>query len=231
MKEYLNTPIFGFALSVIAFQIGLYINKKTKNALFNPLIIAIGLIMALLIVFDIDYEVFNEGGNIITFFLGPTTVVLALPLYRQLNKIKGKAHNILIGIAVGSIASFLSVIFLSKLLGIDEIIILSLLPKSSTTAISKEISSQIGGISSLTIAATSFTGISGYIMGPSILKLLKIDDKIAVGIAMGTGSHASGTAKAMEIGEIEGGMASLAIGVAGLMVVLIAPMVVKLFFK
>lgn len=230
MSEYLDTPIFGFALTVIAFQVGLYINRKVRNAIFNPLIIAITLIMIVLISLDIDYEIYNKGGSIVTFFINPTTVVLALPLYKQLNKLKGRGITITIGIAAGTIASFISVIYLGKLFGISETITLSLVPKSATTAISKEISSQIGGIPALTIAATSITGIIGYLMGPGIFKILGINDEVAIGIALGTASHAMGTAKAMEIGEVEGGMASLAIGVAGLMVVLITPLMIKLFF-
>lgn len=226
--DYLNIPAFGFIISVIAFQIGIYINRKTKKAIFNPLIIAIVLIIILLLSLDIDYEIYNKGGSIITFFLGPATVVLAVPLYKQIDKLKDSGLSVIIGILVGSITSIVSIIYLSKLFGLNEIITKSLVPKSATSAISQEISSQIGGIPALTIAATIGTGIIGNLIGPYICNLFKIKDEVAVGIALGTTSHSVGTAKAMELGEVQGGMSSLAIGVAGLLTVFLAPWLLKI---
>lgn len=230
MIEIFDTPIFGIVISIVAFEIGLMINRKTKLSILNPLIIAVGLIIAFLSIFDIDYEVYNKGGSMISFLLGPATVVLAVPLYKQIEKLKKEKTPILIGIFVGSLTGILSVYFLSKLFGLDEILTLSLIPKSVTAAISMEVSKQINGIPALTVAATVVTGITGNVLWPYISKIFHINDDVATGISLGTGAHAVGTAKAMELGEVEGGMSSLAIGVAGLITVLLAPLLVKILF-
>ncbi|NMA86877.1 MAG: LrgB family protein [Tissierellia bacterium] len=226
--NYFDTAIFGVLISIIAFEIGIWLNKKTKSALVNPLIIAIVLVVVFLLVFNIDYEIYNKGGSIISFFLGPATVVLAVPLYKQIEKLKENAVPIIAGILVGSIVAILSVIYLGKLFKLDEVIILSLIPKSTTAAISMEISKEIGGIPALTMAATVIAGISGNIIGTSICKLFKIEYKTSIGLGLGTASHAVGTAKAMELGEIEGAMSSLSIGIAGLITVIIVPWFIKI---
>lgn len=226
--SFIDTPVFGFTLTLIAFSIGQYINKKTKFAIFNPLIIAIGLIIIFLLLFGIDYEMYNQGGSIITFFLGPFTVLLAVPLYNQIETLKKSGGPVIVGMIVGSIASMVSIYLLSDALGLTEVVKLSLIPKSVTAAISKEISTQIGGISALTVAVTVLTGISGNVLGPFVCNFFRIKDKVAVGIALGTTSHAIGTAKAIELGEVEGAMGSLAISVAGVVTVLLAPWIVQL---
>lgn len=228
MSEYLNTPTFGFVISVLAFQFGLFINRKTRKAIFNPLVIAIILIISFLSLFNIDYEVYNKGGSIISFFLGPATVMLAIPLYKNIEKLKENGVSILIGILAGSITSIVSIIFLSRIFGLNDILMKSLIPKSTTSAISQEIAAQLGGISSLAMAGTIVAGISGNLMGPYILKLFGVRDRVAIGTALGTSSHAVGTAKAMELGEIEGGMSSLAISVAGLLTVFLAPLILRI---
>jgi len=230
MIEIFDTPMFGIIISIVAFEIGLIINRKTKLSILNPLIIAVGLIIAFLSIFDIDYEVYNKGGSMISFLLGPATVVLAVPLYKQIEKLKKEKAPILIGILVGSLTGILSIYFLSKLFGLDEILTLSLIPKSVTAAISMEVSKQINGIPALTVAATVVTGITGNVLWPYISKIFHINDDVATGISLGTGAHAVGTAKAMELGEVEGGMSSLAIGVAGLITVILAPLLVKILF-
>lgn len=224
--ECLDTPLFGFAISFIAFELGLYINRKTKISIFNPLIISISLIIAFLLYFDIEYDVYNKGGSIISFFFGPATVVLAVPLYKQIEKLRTNGITILIGIIAGTLVGIFSVLYLGKLFGLDDSIIFSLVPKSSTTAISTEISKQIGGIPALTVAATVLTGIIGNVIGVPIYKLFRIKDEVASGVGFGTASHAIGTAKAIELGEVQGGMSSLAISVAGLVTVFLVPWLV-----
>lgn len=228
MNQYLNTPIFGLVISILAFEIGVYINKRTKMSLLNPLIISIGLIIGLLMYLDIDYETYNQGGSIISFFLGPATVVLAVPLYKQIDSLKTSGVPILIGIIAGCVTGIVSVFYINKLFGLIDPIGISLIPKSVTASISMEISNQIGGISALTVAATILTGIIGSIVGPYLCKLFRIKDEIAVGIALGTSSHAIGTAKAMEFGEVQGAMGSLAISVAGLLMVFLAPWLLQI---
>ena len=229
MIKYLDTPIFGILISIITFEIGLFINRKTKIAILNPMLISVTLIISFLLYFDIDYEIYEKGGSIITFFLGPATVVLVVPLYRQIEKLKKSGIPILVGILVGAFTAIVSTYFLSKLFGLEENIVLSLVPRSVTAAISIEISKEIGGIPSLTVAATTLTGIVGSILGPYIYKIIGIEDETAQGVGLGCGAHALGTAKAMELGETQGGMGSLSISVAGLITVFLAPWLMKLF--
>jgi predicted murein hydrolase (TIGR00659 family) len=229
MKDLINSPLFGVTISLLAFEFGNWLYKKTKIAVFNPLLISCTLIVIFLLKFNISLETYNKGGQMISFFLAPATVVLAVPLYKKLKLLKANAVPILTGIVAGSVTGMSSIILLGKLFGLNETLKLSLVPKSVTTPIGIDISSQLGGIQPVTVAAIIITGIFGAVAGPFICKLLKVKDKVAVGIAMGTASHALGTTKAVELGETEGAMSSLAVGVAGLITVILAPLIVKLF--
>lgn len=226
--NFIDTPYFGFMITLVAFIVAQWLSKKTKNPLLNPLLVSIIFIIGVLLIFDIDYEVYNQGGSIISFFLGPFTVLLAVPLYNQIEVLKKSGVSVAVGIFVGSVVSVVSIYLLSDLLGLTEILKLSLIPKSVTAAISREVSQQIGGIPALTVAVTVLTGITGNVLGPLVCKLFGIKNRVAVGIALGTTSHAIGTAKAIELGEVEGAMGSLAISVAGLMTVFIAPLIISL---
>lgn len=227
MMEIMNTPLFGVIISIITFEIGIFINKKAKNVIFNPLLISITLIILFLLKFDISLEVYNKGGNLISFFLIPATVILAVPLYKKFAIFKANALPIIIGITIGSITAIVSVTILSKLLGLSDNILKSLMPKSITTPIGMEISKQIGGIPSLTATAIIITGIFGAIIGPVICKIFRIEDEVAAGIAMGTAAHAIGTSKAIEMGETEGAMSGVAIGIAGLATVILVPIIIN----
>lgn len=229
MSILTDNILFGLVLSLIAFEIGLFVYKKTKFPLFNPLLIAIALVIGFLVIFDIDYDLYNEGAKFINMFLGPATVVLALPLYKQLKLLKKYLMPILIGIFVGSSVSITSVIFLSYIFGLDKTITISLLPKSVTTPIGIEISNQLGGLQPVTILAIVISGIFGAIIAPLLCKIFKIKNKVAIGIALGTSSHAIGTTKALEFGETEGAMSSLSIGLAGIITVFLAPIFFKIF--
>lgn len=225
-----NNLLFGIILSLVAFEIGLYLYKKTKFPLFNPLLIAIALVIVFLISFNIDFDTYNKGGQFINMFLGPSTVVLAVPLYKQIDLLKKNALSILLGIFIGSVIGIFSVIFLCNFMGLSDDLIISLLPKSVTTPIGMEISNKLNGIVPVTVLAIILTGIIGAVIGPTICKIFKINDPLAVGIAIGTSSHAVGTTKALEMGETEGAMSSLSIGVAGLMTVFLAPAIYNLSF-
>ncbi|HWR25318.1 MAG TPA: LrgB family protein [Methanosarcina sp.] len=229
LKDFLNTPIFGILLSLIAFEIGTLLYKRFRFSLFNPLLIAALLLIVFLLYFRIDFETYNIGGDYISFFLGPATVVLAVPLYKKIGLLKNNALPILTGILVGSIAAILSIMILSSLSGLDEVVSKSLLPKSVTTPIGIEISKQIGGIPAITMAAIVITGITGAVLGPFICRFFRIKDRIAVGVALGTASHALGTTRAIELGETEGAMSGLAIGIAGLITVFLVPLVIYVF--
>jgi predicted murein hydrolase (TIGR00659 family) len=188
------------------------------------MLMIIGLLLSLHITFD-DY---NRGGQYISFFLGPATVILAVPLYKKISLLKENVIPILAGISVGSAAGIVSIIVMCRMFGLDELLSISMIPKSVTTPIGMEISSQLGGMPSITVAAIVFTGIAGILLGPLVCKLFRINDKVAVGIAIGTSSHALGTTKAVEMGETEGAMSGMAIGIAGLVTVFLAPILAKL---
>ena len=224
MSILTNNLLFGIILSLLAFEAGLYIYKKSKIPLFNPLLIAITLVIGFLLIFNIDFDLYNAGAKFINMFLGPATVILAVPLYKQIELLKKHAPSILIGILFGSIIGIFSVIGLSYALGLNSQLIKSLLPKSVTTPIGIEISNQLEGIIPVTVLVIIVSGIIGAAIGPFLCKLFKITDSVAVGVALGTAAHAVGTSKALEIGETEGAMSGLSIGIAGLMTVFIAPL-------
>jgi predicted murein hydrolase (TIGR00659 family) len=215
-------------LTIVAFETGLYLNRKTRLVILHPMVVAMGFIIIFLQVFDINLASYKKGGDLISFFLGPATVILAVPLYKQWNVFKQNALPIFVGIVVGAVTAVGSIIYLGKIFKLNEYIILSLIPKSVTNPIGVELSRQLGGNPSITVAVIILTGILGAVLGPSICRMFRIRNRIAVGIALGTASHAVGTSKAIELGETEGAMSGLAIGLAGLSTVLVAPLLVQL---
>jgi len=221
MRELVDTPFFGIIISIAAYELGLILYRKTKLSILNPLLISIALVMAFLAKFNISLDSYNKGGDIISIFLGPATVILAVPLYKQFESLKANVVPITAGIFAGCVAAVSSVYLLARLFRLPQVLSLSLIPKSITTPIGIELSKQIGGIPPVTVAAIIITGIMGAVLGPFICKSLKITDSIAVGVALGTSSHAIGTTKAIELGEVEGAMSGLSIGVAGLITVFI----------
>jgi len=228
ISQFLQSPVFGIGISLLTFYAGGLLYKKTGSPLMNPLVLSMVMIIALLLSFHISFEDYNRGGQFISFFLGPATVILAVPLYKKISLLKENVFPILAGIIVGSAAGIVSIIVMCKMFGLDELVSISMIPKSVTTPIGIEISNQLGGLPSITVAAIVFTGIAGVLLGPAVCKLFRIDDKVAVGVAIGTSSHALGTTKAVELGETEGAMSGLAIGIAGLVTVFLAPLLAKL---
>lgn len=221
MSEIYASPLFGIVLCIFSFEIGLWINRKTHSPLANPLLIAVIICIAMLQIFSIPLESFQQGGDIITMFLAPATAALSLSIYNQLDTLKKNLLPILAGTLTGSITSIGSVIGLCKLFGLDEELTASLIPKSVTTPIAMEVSRQHGGIVSITVAAVIVTGIFGAILAPVLIKLFRVRNPVEAGIAIGTCSHALGTSKALEIGETEGAMSGIAIGVAGIITVVL----------
>ncbi|MGL5379297.1 LrgB family protein [Clostridium sp.] len=218
-----NNIFFGIILSLTAFELGLFIYKKTKLPIFNPLLIAIAFTIGFLLIFNIDFDTYNNGAQFINIFLGPATVVLAIPLYKQIKLLKENFIPILTGILIGSFVGIISIILLCILFGLENILTISLLSKSVTTPIGIEITNQLGGLAPITVLSIVISGIMGAVIGPTVCKIFKIDNEIAVGISIGTASHAVGTTKALELGETQGAMSSLAIGIAGIMTVFLAP--------
>lgn len=222
MSELLASPFFGIALSIVAFSIGVWIQKKTGLVICNPLIIAIVLVSGVLLLFQIPYESYNEGGSIINMFLAPATSCLAVSVYTRLELLKKNWLPILAGCVAGSLTSMGSVFLLCRLFGLDEAMTYSLLPKSVTTPIAVGIAESHGGISSITVAAVILTGIMGSILAPFLIRIFRVKDAMTAGLAIGACSHAVGTSKAIEIGETEGAMSGLAIGICGIVTVVFA---------
>lgn len=215
-----ESAFFGIFLTLLCYEIGLWVKKKAKISLANPLLIAVIIIIAVLLVFHIDYNNYAAGAGYVSFFLTPATVSLAIPLYRQLALLKKYPKAILGGIFSGVMTAMVSIFLLSLAFGLNHEQYVTLLPKSITTAIGMGVSDKMGGMPAITVIAISVTGISGTILAEAICKLFRITEPVAKGVAIGTASHALGTSKAMEIGEIEGAMSSLSIVVTGIMTVI-----------
>lgn len=214
-----DSVFFGAVISLAAYEAGLLIRKKFKLAILNPLLIATVCVMAVLTLFKVDYTHYNEGARYISYLLTPATVCLAVPLYQQLELLRKNVKAVASGITAGVLASLASVFLLAKLFSLTHEQYVTLLPKSITTAIGMGVSEELGGITTITVAVIIITGILGNVIAEFVFKLFRIEEPIAKGLALGTASHAIGTAKAMELGEVEGAMSSLAIAVAGLMTV------------
>ncbi len=223
MKEIITeNPFFGISISIIAYAIGIFLNKKTKLAIVNPLLVSYILIISTLIIFDIPLSAYNEGGNIINMFLSPATAVLSLTIYRQWEIVKKNLAAILTGTFMGSLTSITVILLLSRLLGLDNTAAFSLLPKSITTPMAIAVSETLGGIPALTVLAVIVTGIMGNILSPILIKLFRVKDPVAQGVAIGTTSHAVGTSKAIEIGEVQGALSGVALTFSGLITVIIS---------
>lgn len=220
MAEFLqNSLFFGAFASIGAYMLGVLIKNKLKLAILNPLLIAIVLLIAFLAAFHLDYEVYSESAAYLSYLLTPATVCLAVPLYQQLETLKKNWVAIVCGIAAGTVAGLGSVLGLAALFGLSHEEYVTFLPKSITTAIGMGVSQELGGITAITVAVIILTGIQGNIIAEGILRLLRITEPVARGLAIGTSAHAIGTTRAMELGETEGAMSSLAIAVAGLITV------------
>lgn len=229
MKALLTDSVFfGAALSLAAYETGLLLKKKFKSALFNPLLIGTVCIMAVLSLLKVEYKHYNEGAKYISYLLTPATVCLAVPLYRQITLLKQNKKAVAGGIAAGVLTSLLSVFLLAKLFGLGHEQYVTLLPKSITTAIGLGIAEELGGITTITVAVIIVTGILGNVIAEFVYRIFRIEEPVARGLALGAASHAIGTAKAIEMGEIEGAMSSLAIAVAGLVTVFMAPLFANL---
>ena len=222
MNEIFASPYFGVSLSVIAFGIGVKLNQKFKTPFCNPLIIAIVLVSAVLLIFRIPYESYNKGGEIINMFLAPATACLAVSVYSKLSLLRRCWLPVLVGCVMGSLTSMGSVLLLCKLFGLDQALTISLLPKSVTTPIAVSIAGSHGGMPPITVVAVILTGILGSVLSPLLIKLFRVADPVAAGLAIGSCSHAVGTSRALELGETQGAMSGLAIGICGLITVVVS---------
>lgn len=219
-----DNQYFGIILSFAAYEIGKWINSKVKNPIANPLLIAILLIIGFLSATGIPYEQYKKGGDIIAFFIAPATVAMILDLYANLDSLKANLVPIFVGVILGSIFSMTLALFLSKGFGFDREIITSMVPQSITTAIAISLTGEYNGIVALTAMIVVFRGVIGAAMAPTIMKVCKIEDPVAQGVAIGTAAHAVGTSQARQMGKIQGAMSGLSIAVAGIVTVFLMPL-------
>lgn len=229
MKEFLTeSAFFGVWISLVAYEAGRLIKSKFRFALLNPLLIGVIVVMVVLVVFKIDYVKYQESAKYISYLLTPSTICLAVPLYQQVETLKNNKKAIAGGITAGVLTSFCSVFVLAQLFSLTHEQYVTLLPKSITTAIGMSVSKELGGVETITVAVIILTGILGNVLAEFLCNICRIQEPAAKGLALGASAHAIGTAKAMELGETEGAMSSLAIAVAGLMTVFGAPLFANL---
>ena len=229
MEFFENSVFFGVAISLVAYGCGCLIRKKTKMDVFNPLLISIIAIIIVLAVANIDYDVYYAGAKYLSYLLTPATVCLAIPLYEKIELLKKNWLAIVVGIFSGVLTTLVCVLVLSVLFGLSHEEYVTFLPKSITTAIGMGVSEELGGYVTITVSVIIITGVLGSIIAPLVCKVFRLKDPIAKGIAIGTASHAVGTSKAMEMGEIEGAMSSLSIVVSGLLTVVGASIFANFF--
>ena len=219
MSFFENSVFFGVVISLLAYGAGSLLQNRFKLALFNPLLISVAATIAVLAAAGIYYDVYYSGAQYLSYLLTPATVCLAVPLYEKLEVLKKNWRAILIGIVSGVLTTLLCILAMSLMFGLSHEEYVTLLPKSITTAIGMGVSEELGGYVTLTVAVIIITGVLGNIFAPLICRVFRIREPIAKGIAIGTSSHAVGTAKAMEMGEVEGAMSSLSIAISGLLTV------------
>lgn len=223
-----QSVFFGVFITLVSYGIGVCLKRRLKLPIFNPLLIAILLVILLLRLFRIDYAAYEDSAKYISFLLTPATICLAVPLYEQMELLKRNVRAVIAGIVSGVLASLCSIFLLALVFRIDYASYVTLLPKSITTAIGMGVSEELGGYVPITVAVIIITGVIGNMFAETVCKMFKINDPIAKGIAIGTSSHAIGTAKAMEMGEVEGAMSSLSIVVSGVLTVICANLFAQL---
>ena len=220
MSELLeNSVYFGVFISLAAYGAGVLMKRKWKLAVFNPLLVSIVLTIIVLLVFRVDYETYNQGGKYLSYLLTPATVCLAIPLYEQLETLKHHWKAVLAGILSGVLSSLGSVFAMAVCFGLSHREYVTLLPKSITTAIGMGVAEELGGYVPIAVAVIVLTGILGNVLAENICRVFRITEPVAKGVAIGTASHAMGTARALEMGKVEGAMSSLSIVVSGLITV------------
>lgn len=230
MGEFLSANQFFFVtLTLLAYIIGMFIQKKGKVAILNPLLIASLLVIAFLKAFDIPNEVYQKGCHILSYLMTPATICLAIAFYEQIDSMKKHIGAIVAGLVVGSICCLGSLYIMCRLFGFDRVLTMSMMPKSVTTAIGMPVSEALGGVGAITSACIVVTGIFANMAGPTFCRLFKIKSEIAQGAAFGTSGHVMGTAKAIELGQLTGAVSSFALIVTGIFTTIVlsilAPMI------
>ena len=222
IETLVYSPFFGLLLCIFTYLLGRWLQNKTHWTLANPRIVAVVLCIAVLVLLDIPYGAFNQGAQVINWMLGPVTALLALGIYNQRAVLKEYFLPVLLGCLAGSCTSIFSVLGLCRLFGVDQAVAAAIMPKSCTTAIALGIAESHGGLAAIAACCVMIAGITGALCAPMFSQWLGIRDPVAQGLATGACSHALGTSKAREMGEIQGAMSSIAIGVCGLISVVIS---------
>lgn len=225
MKILQSIDVFPVLLTLAAFRVGQFCQNRWKTPIFNPTLVAAILTIAFLLVTGFDTKVYNVGMGKLSWLMTPATICLAIPMYEQFQVLKKSLKAIIAGVTAGTISCMIVVFAASALLRFEEALLLSLLPKSVTTAIGVSLSELFGGLGGVTTAAIIITGIFGNMMGPMLCKLFGITDPVAQGVAFGTSAHVIGTAKANEISQLTGAASSLSLVVAGLLTAVLMPIV------
>lgn len=214
-----SSGFFAIVLTLAAFLIGRFCQEKGKRAVFNPILIGAILVILVLWALDVPLEQYQQDCKALSFWMTPATICLAIGFYEQLQSLKKHLGAIALGVTAGTMASLLSVWGMCKVFGFSQVLTVSMLPKSVTTAIGVAISEQAGGIGAVTTAAIILTGILGNITGPMLAKIFRLEDPVSQGVAYGTASHVIGTSRATEVSRMAGAVSSLALTLAGLLTV------------
>lgn len=229
MTEWMPASgLLALALTFGAYQLGLWLRKKWPSPLCNPLLIAVVLVAAVLLLTGIPNESYQAGMKGLSWLLTPATVCLALPMYEQVRALKKNLPGVLAGVAAGTVASLGGILAMCLLFGLGREMTVSLLPKSITTAMGIVLSAQAGGLEALTAASIIVTGILGSLMGMILCKLFRITEPVAQGVAFGTASHVIGTSRASQVGALQGAVSSLSLAVAGLLTAVLFPLLTML---
>lgn len=220
MGDFLgNSSFFAVSLSLLGFALGVYLKQKTKWVIMNPILISTIVVIGVLIVFDIDYAKYEQGSEVLEYLLTPTIISFAVPLYRQIERLKQYSFAVVAGVVAGVLTSLVCTLAIAILWDLTHQEYVTLLPKTITTAIGISVSEELGGIVTLTVAVIVLTGILGNIIGGLVCRLFRITDHVAMGVVLGTSAHAMGVAKAMEKGEVVGAVSSLSLVLAGIITV------------
>ncbi len=231
MKEVVANPLFGLTLSILAYFIAAQIHRKWTNPATTPLLLAVLMVIIFLKVTGIYYGDYYIGGSYLNTLIVPSTVALGIPLFQAFKLMKFHARSIISGVMIGAIVNTTLTALLAKTFGMNFFLAISLFPKSVTTAMAIGITSKMGGMATITLVVVVATGILTSVIGPVLLDLFGIKDKVAKGVALGGTGHAIGTGAAMQLGQIEGAMAGLSIGVTGIVYVIVSPMIAAIILK
>ncbi len=229
VRVHISTQLFMLCLVMGTYLLGIFIYKKTKITLLQPLLISMIMIIPFLKLTGVEYKSFFESTKLLNFMLGPSVVALGYVLYEQIEQIKGNVLSMLVAVFSGSVVGIVTVVLIAKFFGADKVLLASLAPKSVTTPIAISLAEQSGGAPSLAVAFVVICGVFGGVVGPVVLRKIGIKSKFASGLAMGSASHALGTARAMEMGAVEGAISGLAIGIMGIVTSLLIPFAKYLF--